>query len=45
MLIEGAGVVAHRPTPVPFFIPFRYEKFSSHSIRIPAFRSMQPQYT
>ena len=21
MLIEGAGVVAHRPTPVPFFIP------------------------
>ena len=41
MLIEGAGVEAHRPTPVPFFIPFRYEKFSSHSFSIPAFCSMQ----
>ena len=26
MLIEGAGVVAHRPTPVPFFIPFVMKK-------------------
>lgn len=26
MLIEGAGVEAHRPTPVPFFIPFVMKK-------------------
>jgi len=45
MLIEGAGVEAHRPTPVPFFILFRYEKLPSHSISIPAYCSMQPQYT
>lgn len=31
MLIEGAGVVAHRPTPVPFFIFLRYEKIIPHS--------------
>ena len=27
MLIEGAGVVAHRPTSVPFFIPNYMRKF------------------
>lgn len=32
MLIEGAGVVAHRSTPVPFFISFRYEKIIPHDI-------------
>lgn len=31
MLIEGAGVVAHRPTPVPFFILKLYEKVFPHS--------------
>lgn len=31
MLIEGAGVEAHRPTPAPFFIPYRYEKIIPHS--------------
>ena len=31
MLIEGAGVVAHRSTPVPFFISFRDEKIIPHS--------------
>jgi len=40
MLIEGAGVEAHRPTPVPLFFPFRYEKTSAHSTRCLAFRSM-----
>lgn len=31
MLIEGAGVVAHRPTPVPLFLPNGYEKIIPHS--------------
>ena len=41
MLIEGAGVVAHRPTPVPFFIPYRYEKVIPHSTYCTAVHSMQ----
>lgn len=40
MLIEGAGVVAHRPTPVSFFISIRYEKTSAHSTCCLAVRSM-----
>lgn len=43
MLIEGAGVEAHRPTPVPFFISNRYEKIIPHSIISIAFRSVQYQ--
>jgi len=36
MLIEGAGVVAHRPTSVPFFISYRYEKvFPDNTIGTP----------
>jgi len=31
MLIEGAGVVAHRPTSVPFFYSKLYEKVFPHS--------------
>lgn len=42
MLIEGAGVEAHRPTPVPFFIPFRYENLSSHPTHCIAFYGLQP---
>jgi len=41
MLIEGAGVEAHRPTPVPFFIQKLYEKVFPHSYRCVAVRSMQ----
>ena len=41
MLIEGAGVEAHRPTPVPFFISLRYENLSSHIPEHLAFCSMQ----
>ena len=40
MLIEGAGVVAHRSTPVPFFISSRYEKVFPHSICNSAICSM-----
>lgn len=39
MLIEGAGVVAHRLTPAPFFT-FRYEKNSAYSTCCLAVRSM-----
>ncbi len=31
MLIEGIGVVAHRPHRYRFFIPYRYEKIIPHS--------------
>ena len=41
MLIEGIGVVAHHPTPIPFFIPYRYEKIIPHSNHGFAARSMQ----
>ena len=41
MLIEGAGVVAHRSTPVPFFIAIRYEKTIPHSTHRTAVRSVQ----
>ena len=40
MLIEGAGVVAHRSTPVPFFIPLKYEKNPAYSTCCLAVRSM-----
>ena len=40
MLIEGAGVEAHRPTPVPFFIFYRYEKNPAYSTCCLAVRSM-----
>ena len=43
MLIEGAGVVAHRSTPVPFFISYRYEKVIPHSYHRIAVRSMHPK--
>ena len=43
MLIEGAGVVAHRPTPVPFFIPDRYEKVVPHGTVCTASGSLHPQ--
>ena len=41
MLIEGAGVVAHRSTPVPFFISIRYEKGFPHSTVCTAVCSVQ----
>lgn len=41
MLIEGIGVVAHRSTPIPFFITNRYEKIIPHSNHCFAARSMQ----
>lgn len=41
MLIEGAGVVAHRPTSVPFFIFKLYEKVFPHSYHCIAVRGMQ----
>lgn len=43
MLIEGIGVVAHRPAPVPFFISYRYEKIIPHSNHGFAACSMQRQ--
>jgi len=42
MLIEGAGVVAHRSTPVPFFIPLRYETSTPRNTLYLALCSMQP---
>lgn len=41
MLIEGAGVVAHRPTSVPFFYSKLYEKGFPHSYPCIAVCSMQ----
>ena len=41
MLIEGIGVVAHRPHRYRFFIPNRYEKIIPHSNHGFAARSMQ----
>jgi len=43
MLIEGAGVVAHRPHIGTVFYPYRYEKIIPHSTRRTALRSLQPQ--
>ena len=43
MLIEGAGVVAHRPTPVLFFTQKDDEKYSSHSNVCSAVGRMQYQ--